>query len=54
MFDVIDIGIPMYLIMIAGYKLIKKSKRVSPATADLVTGKARIGMFPSYSMHLTI
>lgn len=36
----------MYLIMIAGYKLIKKSKRVAPATADLVTGKARIGMSP--------
>ena len=34
----------MYLIMIAGYKVIKKSKRVIPATADLVTGKARIGI----------
>lgn len=33
------LGIPLYLIMIAGYKIFKKSKRVRPETADLWTGK---------------
>ncbi|KAK5732159.1 amino acid transporter [Elasticomyces elasticus] len=36
------LGIPLYLIMIAGYKIIKRSKRVSAHTADLYTGKAII------------
>ncbi|KAL9039871.1 MAG: hypothetical protein Q9214_004702 [Letrouitia sp. 1 TL-2023] len=33
------LGIPLYLIMIFGYKIIKKSKGASPRTADLFTGK---------------
>lgn len=33
------LGIPLYLIMIFGYKLITKSPGVSPETADLFTGK---------------
>ncbi|KAF2998051.1 hypothetical protein E8E14_005255 [Neopestalotiopsis sp. 37M] len=32
------IGIPVYLICIFGYKLVKQSSRVTAATADLVTG----------------
>lgn len=36
------LGIPLYLIMITGYKLITKCKRVDPATADLWTGKDEI------------
>ena len=36
-------GIPLYLIFIFGYKIIKQSKRVRPESADLVTGKDRIG-----------
>ncbi|KAF6817921.1 dicarboxylic amino acid permease [Colletotrichum plurivorum] len=32
------IGIPVYLILIFGYKVIKKSQRVHAKTADLVTG----------------
>jgi hypothetical protein len=31
------------LIFIFGYKIVKKSKRVIPATADLTTGKDRVG-----------
>lgn len=34
------LGIPLYLIMILGYKIIKKTKEVIPAEADLWTGKA--------------
>ncbi|EXJ60825.1 hypothetical protein A1O7_04978 [Cladophialophora yegresii CBS 114405] len=33
------LGIPLYLIMILGYKLIMKSKGVKPETADLFSGK---------------
>ena len=33
-------GIPLYLIMIAGYKIVKKTKQVKPEEADLWTGKA--------------
>ncbi|GAB7343281.1 hypothetical protein MBLNU457_1337t1 [Dothideomycetes sp. NU457] len=36
------LGIPLYLIMIGGYKLIKKSERVRPETADLFSGKDEI------------
>ncbi|OBT74705.1 hypothetical protein VF21_06985 [Pseudogymnoascus sp. 05NY08] len=36
------LGIPLYLIMIFGYKFIMKSEGVRPETADLYTGKARI------------
>jgi amino acid transporter len=36
------LGIPLYLIMIFGYKFFMKSKGVKPATADLYSGKARI------------
>jgi amino acid transporter len=36
------LGIPLYLIMIAGYKLLMKSKGVKPETADLYSGKAKI------------
>lgn len=36
------LGIPLYLIMIFGYKIIMKSKGVRPETADLFSGKARI------------
>lgn len=36
------LGIPLYIIMIFGYKLIMKSQGVKPATADLYSGKARI------------
>ncbi|KAJ5805755.1 Dicarboxylic amino acid permease [Penicillium pulvis] len=36
------LGIPLYLIMLTGYKLITKCKRVDPATADLWTGKDEI------------
>lgn len=36
------LGIPMYIVMILGYKLIKKSKTVKPHTADLFSGKAAI------------
>lgn len=32
------IGIPVYLILIFGYKLVKKSHRVHAKTVDLVTG----------------
>jgi hypothetical protein len=39
-----DVGIPIYLAFILGYKIIRKSKRVVPASADLITGKARIGI----------
>ncbi|KAK1976391.1 amino acid permease [Colletotrichum cereale] len=35
------IGIPVYLTCIFGYKILKKSQRVQPATADLVTGVPR-------------
>lgn len=31
---------------IFGYKFIRKTKRVVPAAADLVTGKEMIGMIP--------
>jgi len=34
------LGIPLYLIMIAGYKIVKKTKQVKPEEADLWTGKA--------------
>ncbi|KAL8663515.1 MAG: hypothetical protein Q9202_003825 [Teloschistes flavicans] len=33
------LGIPLYLIMIFGYKIISKSKGWKPLTADLITGK---------------
>ncbi|KAM0712105.1 hypothetical protein Q7P37_011199 [Cladosporium fusiforme] len=33
------IGIPIYLIMLLGYKLVKRTKEVNPAEADLWTGK---------------
>jgi len=33
------LGIPLYLIMIFGYKLLMKSKGIHPLTADLYTGK---------------
>ena len=33
------LGIPLYLIMIFGYKWVKKSKGCTPLTADLYTGK---------------
>ena len=36
------LGIPLYLIMIFGYKLVTKCKGVDPATADLWTGKDEI------------
>ncbi|KAI9730480.1 MAG: hypothetical protein M1818_008175 [Claussenomyces sp. TS43310] len=36
------LGIPLYLIMICGYKLTMKSRGVKPLTADLYGGKQRI------------
>ena len=36
------LGIPLYLILIIGYKLITKCRRVSSASADLHSGKAQI------------
>lgn len=36
------LGIPLYIIMIFGYKFIMKSEMVQPHTADLYSGKARI------------
>jgi amino acid transporter len=36
------LGIPMYLIMMFGYKVIMKSQRVRPETADMYGGKQRI------------
>ena len=33
-------GIPLYLIMIIGYKVVMKTKTVVPEEADLWTGKA--------------
>jgi amino acid transporter len=36
------LGIPLYIIMIVGYKVVMKSERVKPETADLFGGKARI------------
>ena len=33
------LGIPLYLIMIFGYKMVKKSKGATPMNADLFTGK---------------
>ena len=36
------LGIPMYLIMIFGYKFIMKSQRVRPETADMYGGKQKI------------
>jgi amino acid transporter len=36
------LGIPLYIIMIFGYKLVVKSEGVRPETADLYSGKARI------------
>ncbi|OQN96729.1 hypothetical protein B0A48_17153 [Cryoendolithus antarcticus] len=33
------LGIPLYLIMIAGYKILKKTKEIHPLQADLWTGK---------------
>ncbi|KAK3114623.1 amino acid transporter [Teratosphaeriaceae sp. CCFEE 6253] len=36
------LGIPLYLIMIAGYKLIKRTHTYKPHEADLFTGKAAI------------
>ena len=38
-----SLGIPLYLTLIFGYKILKRSKRIAPAQADLITGKARIG-----------
>lgn len=37
------IGIPLYLLFIFGFKIAMKTKRVRPESADLVTGKGRIG-----------
>lgn len=31
--------------LLFGYKYVRKSRRVHPATADLITGKDRIGIF---------
>ncbi|KFY40359.1 hypothetical protein V494_03527 [Pseudogymnoascus sp. VKM F-4513 (FW-928)] len=36
------LGIPLYLLMILGYKLLMKSEGVRPETADMYSGKARI------------
>lgn len=36
------LGIPLYIIMIFGYKFIMKTKTVQPHTADMYGGKARI------------
>ena len=36
------LGIPLYLIMIFGFKFIKKTKGARPETADLYSGKAKI------------
>jgi amino acid transporter len=36
------LGIPLYIIMFVGYKIIMKTEMVDPATADLYGGKARI------------
>ncbi|ANZ73529.1 BA75_00182T0 [Komagataella pastoris] len=36
------IGIPIYLALLGGYKLINKSKKVKPSECDLLTGKATI------------
>lgn len=36
------LGIPLYIIMILGYKVLMKSQRVRPETADLYSGKQRI------------
>ncbi|TVY87837.1 Dicarboxylic amino acid permease [Lachnellula willkommii] len=36
------LAIPIYIIMIFGYKLIMKSEAVKPETADLYSGKAKI------------
>ncbi|CAG8014658.1 unnamed protein product [Penicillium salamii] len=36
------LGIPLYLIMIAGYKIVTKSKGVHPLEADLFSGKDEI------------
>jgi amino acid transporter len=36
------LGIPLYIIMIFGYKLVMKSQRVKPETADMYGGKQRI------------
>ena len=36
------LGIPLYLVMILGYKLAMKSERVRPETADLFSGKDKI------------
>ncbi len=36
------LGIPIYLIMIFGYKIIMKSQHIRPDTADLYGGKQRI------------
>lgn len=36
------LGIPLYLIMIFGYKYVKKSKGISPLEADLFSGKDAI------------
>jgi amino acid transporter len=36
------LGIPIYLIMIFGYKIIMKSQRVRPETADVYGGKQKI------------
>jgi yeast amino acid transporter len=36
------LGIPIYLVMILGYKVIMRSQRVLPHTADMYGGKQRI------------
>jgi yeast amino acid transporter len=36
------LGIPLYLGMIFGYKLLRRSKAVKPTSADLFSGRARI------------
>ncbi|KAJ9604852.1 amino acid transporter [Cladophialophora chaetospira] len=36
------LGIPLYLIMIAGYKLVKRNKGIKPWEADLYSGKEAI------------
>ena len=36
------LGIPLYLMMIFGYKIVMRTKEVKPGEADLFTGKAAI------------
>lgn len=36
------LGIPLYIIMFVGYKIVMKTKVIKPHEADLYSGKARI------------